>query len=213
MGFEVIAFDFMGVVFTKSHVNKNYLLPILRNFNEPLTYEKVHKEYSKFAVDEITESKFWRNLDIKDYEKIRELLIQELLLKIDPSFEQLQLNLKGKIKFAVLSHFPKPWADELLNSSELRETFEFLVITGEQKIKKTNPKIYDILIEKCGCAPEKILFIDDKIRNLKLAKEKGITTALMLRNPMESSDFIPDYILSDLLQIEDLLIDQKTLNI
>lgn len=118
--FEIIAFDLMGVVFYKSHVWRTVLLSILKANGELVEKEHLRKQIKLFNEGKISESKFWRSLDVRDYEKIRKRYIDEILSNLDPSFEHLSLNLKNKITFACLSNHPGPWGEELLNSNDLK---------------------------------------------------------------------------------------------
>ena len=39
---------------------------------------------------------------------------------------------------------------------------------------KPDKKIFELTIEKAGCKPEEIVFIDDGINNIRAARELGI---------------------------------------
>lgn len=64
-----------------------------------------------------------------------------------------------------------PWA---------RENFEFLgwfkgiVVSGEEKICKPHPRIYQALIERHNVVPGTSVFIDDNLKNVEGAKNVGI---------------------------------------
>ena len=51
--------------------------------------------------------------------------------------------------------------------------FEEIVVSGIEKCKKPDPKIYQILIDRTGLIPERSLFIDDSARNIKAAETMG----------------------------------------
>jgi 2-haloacid dehalogenase len=58
------------------------------------------------------------------------------------------------------------------------DSFQGIVISGEEKVCKPDPKIYAILLERYKLLPEQCVFIDDRQENLDTAKEMGITTIL-----------------------------------
>ena len=58
------------------------------------------------------------------------------------------------------------------------DSFKGIVISGEEKVCKPDPKIYAILLERYKLLPGQCVFIDDRQENLNTAKEMGITTVL-----------------------------------
>jgi 2-haloacid dehalogenase len=57
-------------------------------------------------------------------------------------------------------------------------TFTGIVLSGEEKVRKPDPKIYQILLERYRLLPEECVFIDDRQENLDTAHESGIETIL-----------------------------------
>ncbi|MDR1022878.1 MAG: HAD family phosphatase [Prevotellaceae bacterium] len=58
------------------------------------------------------------------------------------------------------------------------DSFDGIVLSGEEKICKPNPQIYAILLKRYKLHPEQCVFIDDRQENLNTAKEMGITPIL-----------------------------------
>ena len=56
------------------------------------------------------------------------------------------------------------------------DLFEDIIVSGEVKCKKPDPKIYQILVERTGVDPENSLFIDDSERNIMAARNLGFQT-------------------------------------
>ena len=54
--------------------------------------------------------------------------------------------------------------------------FEDILVSGKEKLKKPDPKIYHLLLERNNISPEQALFIDDSHRNVRAAREEGIRT-------------------------------------
>ena len=63
-----------------------------------------------------------------------------------------------------------------------RERYEFLdwfgeiVVSGEEKIIKPDPRIYKILLERIDRTAGEGVFIDDSIRNIEAASDLGFHT-------------------------------------
>ncbi|MDR1417308.1 MAG: HAD family phosphatase [Prevotellaceae bacterium] len=57
-------------------------------------------------------------------------------------------------------------------------SFDGIVLSGEEKVCKPTPQIYAILLERYKLHPAQCAFIDDRQENLDAAKEMGITPIL-----------------------------------
>ena len=52
--------------------------------------------------------------------------------------------------------------------------FDEFILSHEVHVTKPSKKIFEYSIEKAGCKPEEIVFIDDGINNIRIARELGI---------------------------------------
>src|SRR3712207_8081116 len=57
-----------------------------------------------------------------------------------------------------------------------RSLFDAWVISGEEGVRKPDPKIYALGAERAGLEPEACVFVDDLPGNLKPARAMGMTT-------------------------------------
>lgn len=51
-------------------------------------------------------------------------------------------------------------------------------ISGDLKMKKPDPRIFQLTLEKLGCPPEECVYIDDRRYNLEAAQALGMDTVL-----------------------------------
>lgn len=65
---------------------------------------------------------------------------------------------------------------------EFLDWFEDIVVSGEEKTIKPDPRIYQILLERIGRRAEECIFIDDGVRNVEAARELGFA-AIHFENP------------------------------
>ena len=54
------------------------------------------------------------------------------------------------------------------------QLFEGILVSGQEKLKKPDPRIYQMILDRYGITPERSLFIDDSLRNIKGAQALGI---------------------------------------
>lgn len=200
---QYIIFDLMGVVFKEAHIIKDSLYPILRECNEPVSYEKVKEEYIKLGVGKVSEVEFWKAIDVQQ-SMPRKIFLEKLRESFDDDFMGLLSTFLGKT-IGVLSNNAAEWAEYLLHNTGLENQIHIKLISGELGYKKPEKEIYDLLVQRCGGNPSNILFIDDKLSNLKAAGGMGIKTCLLIREPLTKPDYLPDFVIFELKQLEDLV--------
>jgi putative hydrolase of the HAD superfamily len=64
--------------------------------------------------------------------------------------------------------------------AEVMATFDLVVQSSEEGIRKPNPDIYTLTCERLGVAPDQAVFLDDLGINLKPAKALGMQTIKVL---------------------------------
>ncbi len=52
--------------------------------------------------------------------------------------------------------------------------FEDIVVSGEVKLAKPDPRIFELAIERCGLTPASTLFVDDMRPNVEVARGLGL---------------------------------------
>lgn len=65
--------------------------------------------------------------------------------------------------------------------------FDGAVVSGEEKICKPDPKIYQILLERYQLKGQECIFIDDRAENIKAAEEQGMT-GILFESPAQMRD-------------------------
>jgi 2-haloacid dehalogenase len=63
-----------------------------------------------------------------------------------------------------------------LENYDFLHHFEDIIVSGVEKCKKPDPRIYQILIDRTGIEPMHSLFIDDSLRNINAAQKLGFQT-------------------------------------
>ncbi len=71
------------------------------------------------------------------------------------------------------------WSSETFpiarNRYDFLDWFEHIVVSGEEKVIKPDPRIYQILLDKIGRNAYECVFIDDGIKNIEAARQLGFT--------------------------------------
>jgi 2-haloacid dehalogenase len=74
---------------------------------------------------------------------------------------------------------------------EFLSWFEGILVSGEEKLKKPDRRIYELMLERYQIDPYKALFIDDSERNVKGASAVGLRT-IHFRSPMQLREELAD---------------------
>ncbi len=81
----------------------------------------------------------------------------------------------GGIRTALVSN---SWGVHRYPHDMFEELFDGVVISGEERIRKPHPRMYELGAERAGLAPELCVFVDDLPFNLTPAEELGMATVL-----------------------------------
>lgn len=100
------------------------------------------------------------------------------------------LKQSGKYRLFALTNWSAelfPWARK---TYPFLRNFEGIVVSGEEKMRKPQPEIFQLLIDRYKLDKNATLFIDDNLRNVKAAEEFGIrsipfTTGEELENSLK----------------------------
>jgi putative hydrolase of the HAD superfamily len=114
-------------------------------------------------------------------------LIDRLLAGMRPDDAMIgavQAARRSGIRTALLSN---SWGLGLYDRVMLDETFDVSIISGEVGMRKPDPAIYDLAVERLGLPPTSVVFVDDLPGNLKPALALGMVT---LRH-VSAEDSIP----------------------
>ncbi len=104
--------------------------------------------------------------------------IPDLLLPVEGSLEILdglvrRRQQKGDVKLYFLSNMPAPIARELEQRHKFLSWFEGGVFSGDVKLVKPQPEIFELAQQRFALQADQTLFIDDLQRNVEAARACG----------------------------------------
>lgn len=186
-----IIFDVMGVIFEAGDDTNDLLVPFIQKKNKAVTSEKINSLYVKASLGTITSFEFWDALNLGAiYPQIEQEYLDSYLT-LDKNFIKVAEQLSADYSLAILSNDVQDWSNYLRYKFDLNRLFKSIVISGEVKYRKPATPIYEILLTTMDCKPEKCIFIDDRIKNLKPAAELGMKTIWLCKHPIET-DYYAD---------------------
>jgi 2-haloacid dehalogenase len=115
---------------------------------------------------------------------------------IDPTVAILAELRERKVPLYALTN----WASETFKLAKplfpFLDWFRGIVVSGDEKLVKPDPKIYRILLDRYGIVPETAVYIDDNAHNVEAAARLGLhaihfTGAPALRRELERLALLP----------------------
>ncbi|TFF98741.1 MAG: HAD family phosphatase [Promethearchaeota archaeon] len=186
MSFKVIVFD-LGGVFVELDITK-FFKEVFSPFqlNKPRTpfMLKFFKQSDNYHMGEINNDEFYHlacdilNLDKKHITKDRFFkAFNSILTRIDKDMVKLLEELKNMNKFKLfcLSNINESHWEYLKNKNcGFLDHFDSILLSHEIGMLKPDKKVFEYVIQLAKCKPNKVLFIDDGLKNVQSAEELGI---------------------------------------
>ncbi len=160
---RAIVFDFGGVLYTYNYRHS------LEHFASHLgitvqqaeaAWESRIAEFERGEIDELT---YWEAFRKAGGVRQSDSELHEMFVGMfHPMPESLRIKyqLKGKYLLGMLSN-NCAWEQDLEKRLDLREGFDFVMMSYEVGARKPEPVIFEKLIAQCGMSPDEIVFIDD----------------------------------------------------
>jgi epoxide hydrolase-like predicted phosphatase len=179
---KAVIFDWFGVCSEK--LVKVWQRELEKKVDKDVLTESFFRYLDKYANNTLTGEQFLEEvfkeiaLSPKKYNyllKTTGKLNTELLEEI--------LEIKGKYKTAIIaSNFKEinPIIEKEIGG--FKKYFDEIIFSNELNISKTNKNTYEIALKKLGLEGKECLFIDDKEKNLIVARKFGIRTILYKNN-------------------------------
>ena len=190
---KVVIFDWGGVV--ESHEDnlqelKNAKIKVIRRFNKTLSDEDILNGWTDRTSDDIKVgtvsdenvinewiSLVQKNMNINvSIEEFKRAYEEELAsIKYYKDVVEYAHSLKGRCKIAILSNL-LPIDKKRIDDQYDLSKFDNIYLSFEIGMSKPDRRVYEYVLNDLGVAAEDILFIDDDINNILMAKEYGWNT-------------------------------------
>lgn len=90
----------------------------------------------------------------------------------------------GKLRLYALTNWSAQSFPVALERFEFLQWFDGILVSGQEKLKKPDPAIYNLMLERYNILRSSALFIDDNLRNVKAARSLNISS-IHFENPMQ----------------------------
>ena len=101
---------------------------------------------------------------------------EEMFGKVFEESVRLIETLKPKYPLYGLTNWSAETFPITYNRFDFFKCFDGIVVSGDEKLIKPNPKLYQIILDRYNLKAEESLFIDDNIQNIESAQKIGFQT-------------------------------------
>ena len=184
---KVLLIDMYGVIIKES---KGYFIPYTFQHFPEEEYDrltntfKVERVFSKAQKGQLTNEEF---LSYLGYGNPRETMEDYLknYLTLDEQFHDFASSVTQKMEMCLLSNDVLEWSEFLTEYYGMNPYFKDKIVSGEVHLRKPDREIFECAIERLQCKPEDCIFVDNSVKNLRVAEELGMTAILFNRDGEE----------------------------
>lgn len=174
-GIEVVALDAMGVLYRSVDDVTELLVPYARAHGSRLEPQRMYELYVECSLGRMSAAELWERLGTAgadDEEYCRGFQLTEGVL---PAIERLRAR---GIGLACLSNDVSEWSLVLRRMFGLDRYVGTWVISGDIGVRKPSAEAYAALSRAVGVDPGRILFVDDRMANVRAARASGLGSVL-----------------------------------
>ena len=184
-GIEVVALDAMGVIYRNADDVTELLVPYARAHGSRLEPQRMYELYVECSLGRMSAAELWEWLGTSgadDEEYCRGFQLTESVL---PALERLRARGVG---LACLSNDVSEWSLTLRRMFGLDRYVSTWVISGDIGVRKPTADAYAALSRAVGVDPGGILFVDDRMANVRAARAAGLGSVLFAVDGRELDD-------------------------
>jgi HAD superfamily hydrolase (TIGR01509 family) len=173
--FKVIALDAMGVIYRSADDVTDLLIPYARAHESSLEPQRILEFYVECSLGRMTSAELWECLGVigaDDEEYCRGHELTEGLL---PALERLRAR---GMRLACLSNDVSEWSLVQRRAFGLDKYVQTWVISGDIGVRKPSAEAYGALVSAVNVEPCQILFVDDRVANVRAARAAGLASML-----------------------------------
>jgi 2-haloacid dehalogenase len=100
------------------------------------------------------------------------------------------LRAGGRVRLLALTNWPAESFHHARDRFGFLAWFEGIVVSGEERVAKPDPRIFAILLERHRLEPARTVYIDDRQRNVDAAAAAGMTAVLFRDPPQLRADLV-----------------------
>ena len=180
---QVLALDAMGVLYAAGDDVAELLIPFVRQNGGTADARHVEEKYIEASLGNMTAARFWKDVGVDPGLEDRYLSMHGLMPGVDAI---LGLAVSMSCSICCISNDVREWSGKLRRRFSLADRITDWFVSGDIGSRKPDEHIYRFALNSLGVPAERVLFVDDRVRNLDAAARLGMDTAWLSPKDMPS---------------------------
>lgn len=185
---KAIVLDAMGVIYAVGDDVRDLLCPFIVEKGGTQDTRKIEELYRVASLGKMASREFWQKVGLNP--GLEDEYLERFRL-IDGLLDFLEESEQRKQPVFCLSNDVSEWSKKLRQRFNLEKYISDFIISGDVRLRKPDPAIYRLLLERLDRPAESLIFLDDKVGNLNPAAALGIETILFRSNLFRPADLNP----------------------
>ena len=200
---KVLLIDMYGVIIKES---KGYFIPYTFQHFPETEYDrltnafKVERVFSKAQKGVLTNDEFLEYLGYGNPKETMEDYLRNYLT-LDEQFPDFAAKLVGRLEMCLLSNDVAEWSEFLTEYHGMNPYFKDKIVSGDVHLRKPDKAIFECALVRLQCKAEECIFVDNSVKNLRVAEELGMTVILFNRDGEEYEGNV----VNDFVELEEVL--------
>lgn len=181
---KTLLIDMYGVIIKES---KGYFIPYTFQHFEESEYDRLTKAFkeekcfSKAQTGDLSNDSFLKYLGYHNPKETMEDYLKNYLT-LDEQFHEFAQKNSKQMDFCLLSNDVCEWSHFLTEYHGMNNYFKEKIVSGAVHLRKPDKEIFECALEKLQCMPRDCIFVDNSVKNLRVAEEMGMQTILFNRD-------------------------------
>jgi len=200
---KVLLIDMYGVIIKES---KGYFIPYTFQHFPETEYDrltnafKVERVFSKAQKGELSNQEFLSYLGYSNPQEAMEDYLKNYLT-LDEQFPEFAEGVTDRVEMCLLSNDVAEWSEFLTEYYHMNSYFRDKIVSGEVHLRKPDRAIFECALESLQREPQDCIFVDNSVKNLRVAEELGMQTILFNRDGEEYEGNV----VNDFAELEEML--------
>lgn len=169
----LLALDAMGVLYESGDDVAELLVPFVKRKGSKVSPDAVERAYLAASLGQIDAETFWQRMGLHPDVEEEYLAGHRLASGALDLLENARKVFGG---VCCISNDVSQWSAKLRRSFGISDVISPWIISGDIGVRKPSAGIYTRAIVALGTPPRRIVFVDDRLKNLDTAKRLGMRT-------------------------------------